>query len=282
MTASAKGAKKEKKKPIPVKTSLNSPYSLQWSPMGSEDMHFILSALKEKISEIGLQKREGVKDNRKWGKKKKQPSDKPPDEPREKADTEGGTPPKRTEQGWTDMAARKQLAIGINEVTRALERNELCLVLVCKSVKPRHMTSHLIALSETRAVPACQVPRLSESMSRLLGLKCVLALGFKRNTDTFSQTVSAIVPKVPRCHVPWIAAQAEAPSVGDDSVSEGQRDETENRNETKAQKRKIVEASPETVELKNASPFPLQPLRVKKIIPNPSKIRKQKKKKVAK
>ena len=33
--------------------------------------------------------------------------------------------------GWTPVHVRKQLVIGVNEVTRALERNELLLVLVC-------------------------------------------------------------------------------------------------------------------------------------------------------
>ncbi|KAG5857032.1 hypothetical protein ANANG_G00014270 [Anguilla anguilla] len=280
MASSGKGGKKEKKRPIPVKTSLNSPYSLQWSPLEREDMHFILNLLKEKMAEVGLQKREGVKKNRKWGKKREQPAQESlVDEHHEKEDIQGGLPQEGIHDGWTDLAARKQLAIGINEVTRALERNELCLVLVCKSVKPWHMTNHLITLSKTRAVPACQVPRLSENMAPVLGLKCVLALGFKRNTELFSQTVSAIIPKVPPFQVPWMPVKTKTQeSTKDQSVSGGQKDELENGNENRGQKRKIEDTSPEMAGFKAHSPV-LQSLKVKKIIPNPSKIRKPKNKK---
>ncbi|KAJ8288437.1 hypothetical protein COCON_G00010960 [Conger conger] len=269
MAASCKGGKKEKKRPIPVKTSLNSPYSLQWNPLEREDMHFILNLLKENMAEVGLQKREGVKKNRKWGKKREQPAQENiVDEHSQKVDIQGGLPLEGTYEGWTDLAARKQLAIGINEVTRALERNELCLVLVCKSVKPEHMTNHLIMLSKTRTVPACQVPRLSENMAHVLGLKCVLALGFKRNTPLFSHTVSAIIPKVPPFQVPWIPVKTKT----QESTKGGQTDELENGNKSKGQKRKIEDAA--SVDY---SPV-LQCLKVKKIIPNPSKIRKLKNK----
>ncbi|KAJ4919204.1 hypothetical protein JOQ06_011237, partial [Pogonophryne albipinna] len=43
------------------------------------------------------------------------------------------------------LFSRRQLAIGVNEVTKARERNELILLPVCKSVKPKHMTDHLIS-----------------------------------------------------------------------------------------------------------------------------------------
>ncbi|KAJ8411671.1 hypothetical protein AAFF_G00164790 [Aldrovandia affinis] len=277
---SGKGGKKEKKKTVPVKTSLNSPYSLQWSPLERVDMHFILNLLKEAMVQTGLRKIEGVKTNRKRGKKVNLPLDeRPVHEPPQELDTQRGLHQEGEHGGWTNVAARKQLAIGINEVTRALEKNELCLVLVCKSVKPRHMTNHLITLGETRAVPACQLPRLSETMASVLGLKCVLALGFKRDTELFSQTVSAIVPKVPPSKVPWIVAQGEAQEGAEDHpVSGGQTEDFENRTETRGQKRKFEEPSLGTVESETTSPTPLQPLKVKRIIPNPSKIRKLKNK----
>uniref|UniRef100_A0A8C9RDG9 Uncharacterized protein n=1 Tax=Scleropages formosus TaxID=113540 RepID=A0A8C9RDG9_SCLFO len=132
MSTPGKSAKKkEKKKPIPVKTSLKNPYPLQWSPLGREDMQFILNLLKDKLSETGLQKRE-MKENRRWfGKKKKKPSTKTPaGEPEKEAKEASGAPSEdKVEHGWTDVALRKELAIGINEVTRGLERNQLALVL---------------------------------------------------------------------------------------------------------------------------------------------------------
>ncbi|KAM6967475.1 ribonuclease P protein subunit p38 [Aplochiton taeniatus] len=173
--------------------------------------------------------------------------------------------------GWNNISARKQLAIGINEVTKALERNKLRLVLVCKSVKPPHMTSHLITLGRTRQVPACQVPRLSECVSRLLGLKCVLALGFKccdgELDDTFADTVAAIVPKVPPLNVTWIPDTC--PS--EEAVKE-------EAGEVRGIKRKLEDEATETSETETPELIScaLQPLKVKRIIPNPAKIRKSK------
>uniref|UniRef100_A0A4W5K0G0 Ribonuclease P/MRP 38 subunit n=1 Tax=Hucho hucho TaxID=62062 RepID=A0A4W5K0G0_9TELE len=301
MATPGKVSKKERKKQIPAKTSLNSPYRLQWSPLQSDDVHFILDTLKSNLSATGLEKKE-VKGFRQWGKKRnKNPPTghdsvaEPPKIPLDTVTPE--RPVKPREQGWTDVAARRQLAIGINEVTKALERNQLRLVLVCKSVKPPHMASHLITLCRTRGVTACQVPRLSESVAGLLGLKCVLALGFRqrdRNEDgTFSDTVEAIVPRVPALQVAWIpsppsetGATVEGQVGEEEGTAEGQMEvekgtaegqmEVEKGEETRGQKRKIEDISPDITECPSCL---LQPLKVKKIIPNPSKIRKPKTKK---
>lgn len=258
MSTPAKGAtKKEKKKPIPVKTSLNNPYNVGWSELlQKQHKHLILNTLKEKISGTGLRK-ERVSRFREWGSRKRSRKDgskptedqKPASEPTENVQT--------AERGWTNPALRKQLAIGINEVTKGLERNDLSLVLVCNSVTPAHMTSHLIPLSKTRSVPACQVPGLSGSLSELLGLKCVLALGFRRGSEEFEDTVRAITPVVPQLSVAWMQTVNSTPK-------------TEKKRTDTGQKRKLEELS------SDASPLVLQPLKVKKIIPNPTKIRKPK------
>lgn len=274
MATQMKAGKKAKKKPVPVKTSLNSPFNYRWSPLTSDQMHFILNTLKDRISEIGLQKRE-VKVFRVWGKRRKSKKQEEAKQPSPKEMDVKPTAAQTSEQGWTDIAARKQLAIGINEVTKGLERNELCLVLVCNSVKPRHMTQHLIPLSKTRFVPACQVPRLSESLAAVMGLKCLLALGFKREAPAFTDTIAAIVPNVPLLDVAWVPTPA-VKAVGseeghlDKEVQEGER--------ARGQKRKLEE-SPLTTALSSSC---LQPLKVKRIVPNPSKIRKPKKKKLKK
>ncbi|XP_038849264.1 ribonuclease P protein subunit p38-like [Salvelinus namaycush] len=284
MATPGKVSKKERKKQIPAKTSLNSPYRLQWSLLQSDDVHFILDTLKSKLSATGLEKKE-VKGFRQWGKKRnKNPPtghDSVAEPPQILLDTvTPERPVKPREQGWTDVAARRQLAIGINEVTKALERNQLRLVLVCKSVKPPHMTSHLIALCRTRGVAACQVPRLSECVAGLLGLKCVLALGFRQGDRTFSDTVEAIIPRVPALQVAWIPSTpsetgATFEGQEEEGTAEGQM-EVGKGEETRGQKRKIEDISLDVTE---CSSCVLQPLKVKKIIPNPSKIRKPKTKK---
>ncbi|XP_027703669.1 ribonuclease P protein subunit p38 [Vombatus ursinus] len=266
--ASGKGSIR-KAKSFTIKTSLNNPYAINWSALEREDMHFILQTLEERFKHVGLKKIENPK-------KKKRPFSKRQTKEKGAVDNEEVPKKKETEisqkvPGWTPVHIRKQLAIGINEVTRALEKNELHLVLVCKSVKPAMMTSHLIQLSVSRAVPACQVPRLSESIAPVIGLKCVLALGFKKNTEAFVDELKAIIPRVPSLHVPWLQdntkdsledTEGETLEIQDPSVLETSFEElTKN-------KRKLVECQQDT------SAVTLQPLKIKKLIPNPNKIRK--------
>lgn len=262
MAAPGKPTKKEIKKQTPAKTSFTSPFASKWSPLPQEDMHFILKTLKDKLISMGLEKKE-VKVFRPWRKKKGKKPDVAPQPVPQVSDS--------SKNGWTDVAARRQLAIGINEVTKALERNELRLLLVCKSVKPKHMTNHLIALSTTRGVPACQVPRLSQSVSEPLGLKSVLALGFRRCSSSddgvFTDTVDAIKLRVPTLDMAWLqGAKPEEPVAM----------EEEEGGERRGQKRKLESESEEVSESPSCT---LQPLQVKRIVANPAKKKRGKPKK---
>ncbi|XP_028282052.1 ribonuclease P protein subunit p38 [Parambassis ranga] len=276
MATHGKPAKKEMKRHIQAKTSFNSPFNLKWGPLPQETMHFILKTLSDKLLSVGLEKKE-VKGFRPWRKKKEQnPAATSEPGPEISQDTQVCHSSKN---GWTNLAARRQLAIGINEVTKALERNELALLLVCKSVKPKHMTNHLIALSATRGVPACQVPRLSQSVSEPLGLKSVLALGFRqcssKDNEVFSDTVDAIKTKVPALDVAWLqGAEARVTPEEDIGIKEEKEEED---GEKRGQKRKLQSKSEQVT----ASPSfsVLQPLKVKKIVANPAKKRKVKPKK---
>ncbi|KAG7242236.1 hypothetical protein INR49_024282 [Caranx melampygus] len=246
MVSQGKKAKKEVQAYIPAKISFTSPFTLSWSPLPQEDMHFILKTLRDKLISMGLEKKE-VKVYRPWRTKKDKKAAAASSEP---VPQEQDTP----QNGWTDVAARRQLAIGINEVTKALERNELKLVLVCKSVKPKHMSNHLITLSATRGVPACQVPRLSQSVSEPLGLKSVLALGFRqcssKDEEVFSDTVDAIKPRVPSLHVAWLPGAA--------ATEEEEGEEDEEAAEKRGQKRKLESESEEITESPSCTLQPLQ------------------------
>ncbi|XP_077951194.1 ribonuclease P protein subunit p38 [Gasterosteus aculeatus] len=271
MAATGKPVKKEIKKHIPVKTSFTSPFTSKWGPLPQEDMHFILKTLKDKLISAGLEKKE-VKVFRPWRKKK----DFKPAATAELV-TQDGQGQDSPKNGWTDVAARKQLAIGINEVTKALERNELKLLLVCKSVKPPHMTDHLIALSATRGVPACQVPRLSQSASEPLGLRSVLALGFRRcaskEEEVFSDAVEAISPRVPSLNVAWLQETAAPRETPEEHVDVEEEEEEHEFEEKKGRKRKLDCDSGEVTP--SASSCTLQPLKVKRIVANPAKNRKK-------
>ncbi|CAO2594947.1 Ribonuclease P protein subunit p38 [Lemmus lemmus] len=257
-----------KTRPLVVKTSLNNPYVISWSTLEREDIHFILQTLEDKFKSIGFQKIEDKK-------RKKIPF---VEKERCTPDVEISKDLKEKEHdgnlqvsGWTPPHIRKQLVIGVNEVTRALERNELLLVLVCKSVKPAIITSHMIQLSISRTVPACQVPQLSQRIAPVIGLKCVLALGFRKNTMDFAEEVRAIIPRVPSLHVPWLQDRTQDSKDNLEIELLGSQDkeilDTSYDDLTKLSKRKIAEGG-------QASAAILQPLKIKKLIPNPNKIRK--------
>ncbi|XP_054670890.1 ribonuclease P protein subunit p38 isoform X2 [Grus americana] len=239
-------------------------------------MHFILQTLEERIKHIGLKKIETPRKKKRSLTKNQteRKCDASTNELPKEEETEGH----RQKLGWTDTSIRRQLAIGVNEVTKALEKNELLLLLVCKSAKPAMITSHLIQLSASRATPAGQVPRLSETLAPLLGLTSILALGFKKQSDKFTEAIEAIVPKIPALEVPWFQYRSE------ELVAYAHTDTSENQepeqlvevlsNELTSQKRKRTESN--QLDLSNVI---LQPLKIKKLVPNPNKIKKPPRKK---
>ncbi|KFQ72560.1 Ribonuclease P protein subunit p38, partial [Phoenicopterus ruber ruber] len=262
-----------KAKKITVKTCLDNPFVFQWKTIDGEDMHFILQTLEERIKHIGLKKIETPR-KKKRSLTKKQMEKKCDASTNELPEEETGG--HRQKPGWTDISIRRQLAIGVNEVTKALEKNELLLLLVCKSAKPAMITSHLIQLSASQATPAGQVPRLSETVAPLLGLTSILALGFKKQSDKFTEAIEAIIPKIPALEVPWFQYRTE------ESVANAHADSSENQepdseslgDELTSQKRKRTESN--QLDLSNVI---LQPLKIKKLVPNPNKIKKPPRKK---
>ncbi|XP_053569980.1 ribonuclease P protein subunit p38 [Bombina bombina] len=283
MSTKATKGPARKPKPVVVKTTLNNPYDIDWNTVVGDDMQFILQTLMEKFNHVGLKKIEMKTEGKKAkketpstnGKKKKEKGKKTKDsdveiKSCEEADKEELQKESENKPGWTHVDLRKQLAIGINEVTRALEKNEVYLVLVCKSAKPTLITKHLVELSASREVPACQLPRLSENIAPVLGLKSVLALGFKKSSDVFLEEVKAVISRVPPLKVPWLQSESQKAESSEDELV---IDEESSSEPKKRRKRKIGESEEKTSKTK------LQGLKVKKIVPNPNKVRKVKNKK---
>lgn len=74
---------------------------------------------------------------------------------------------------------RSQVVIGLNAVTRALERDSVRAVMVCLSVKPAVVNHHIMMLAATKRCPAIALPHLSKTISPLLGVTSALAVAFK-------------------------------------------------------------------------------------------------------
>ncbi|NWZ00820.1 RPP38 protein, partial [Loxia curvirostra] len=264
-----------KAKKTTVKTCLDNPFVFQWKTIDGEDMHFILETLEERIKHIGLKKIESPRKKKRSLTKKQAERNCDAgtnDFPKEEAESHQQKP------GWTDISIRRQLAIGVNEVTKALEKNELLLLLVCKSAKPAMITSHLIELSASRATPAGQVPRLSETVAPLLGLTSILALGFKKQSDKFTEAIAAIIPKIPALEVPWFQYRTEESMAYADTDSSESLEPKELvevlGDKLTSQKRKHMESNQPDL-----SHVILQPLKIKKLVPNPNKIKKPPRKK---
>ncbi|XP_041039821.1 ribonuclease P protein subunit p38 [Carcharodon carcharias] len=302
-----KGGGVRKARPPPTKTSFNNPYTIGWIRLDGESMTFILEKLKQTFQQTGLCKIEPTlrprkpraskgpkgqeKRNREGNIKEIEEDQQKSEAVKEMKEDHMMNRIQEFKQGWTNVELRKQLAIGINEVTRALEKNTLCLVLVCKSVKPSLMAQHLIQLSKSREVPACQVPRLSETVAPVLGLKSTLALGFKKNSEAFGETVNAITPQIPPLNVSWIRQSkmienAEGLETREqDSTSDMPKPELAEAVFPPSQKRKFCEVTSSDFSLELDSDkskktgVTLLPLKIKKVVPNPNKIRKPKKNK---
>lgn len=69
--------------------------------------------------------------------------------------------------------------MGINEVTKGLERNTLSLVIADRSTKPISMISHLPRLADFRNVPIAALEFLTTVLGTKIGVKSLIAIGFK-------------------------------------------------------------------------------------------------------
>uniref|UniRef100_A0A8B9CHH0 Uncharacterized protein n=1 Tax=Anser brachyrhynchus TaxID=132585 RepID=A0A8B9CHH0_9AVES len=118
-----------------VKTCLDNPFDIQWKTIDGDSMHFILQTLEERIKQIGLKKVEAPRKKKRSSTKKTERKCDAKCDASNELPTEEETEGNRQAPGWTDISIRRQLAIGVNEVTKALEKNELLLLLVCKSAK---------------------------------------------------------------------------------------------------------------------------------------------------
>ena len=84
---------------------------------------------------------------------------------------------------------RSQLVLGVNSVTRELERDGLRAGIVCLSAKPAVLHRHLVMLASTRGVPFAGLKDFSKMVTPLLGVKSALAIGFKVRTSSCNMVV---------------------------------------------------------------------------------------------
>jgi ribonuclease P/MRP protein subunit RPP38 len=118
----------------------------------------------------------------------------------------------------TKPSLMKGLAVGLNQVTRALERDEAAIVILCRSLKPQLLSQHIPVLCHQKGVPLCAIYDLSSKLGDTLGCRRLSAFAIRRpstlatsqddGTSTPSPDYSAVIeqlrPIIPVLHIPWL------------------------------------------------------------------------------
>ncbi|KAJ1522121.1 hypothetical protein ONE63_002432 [Megalurothrips usitatus] len=81
---------------------------------------------------------------------------------------------------------RNCLAIGVNDVSRGLEENELVSILISNEANPPTLTKHLATLAATRNVPHIVLQNLKDYTKKTLDFTA-LTVGFKKIVATNSE-----------------------------------------------------------------------------------------------
>mmetsp|Transcript_34828 Transcript_34828/g.54440 ORF Transcript_34828/g.54440 Transcript_34828/m.54440 type:complete len:310 (+) Transcript_34828:146-1075(+) len=133
-------------------------------------------------------------------------------------ESEAGEPGARALRGW--------VCVGLNEVTRALEKGELSAVIVCKDPQPKFLVQHLPPAAALGKALLCAIGETSEGLGRLLGAPSAVAIGFRRNPRLLNlvehqidadltleeqetehhvtSVVQFLASKTPKLEIPWI------------------------------------------------------------------------------
>ncbi|XP_046568897.1 uncharacterized protein LOC124277287 [Haliotis rubra] len=114
---------------------------------------------------------------------------------------------------------RSQIVCGVREVTRGLEKDDLDLIIVCRSTQPSIITKHLIPLAANRGCPALCIPEFNPKISPLLGMTSLVAMGFKKVTagskSEFTEFVTYSKSQAPPLDKPWLNRSLEVSSSDD-------------------------------------------------------------------
>eukprot|EP00039_Didymoeca_costata_P009022 m.119643 g.119643 ORF g.119643 m.119643 type:complete len:233 (+) comp14325_c0_seq8:233-931(+) len=94
----------------------------------------------------------------------------------------------------------KPYVSGVNEVTKALEKDRLSVVFICRSVKPQTLVEHLLPLAHVNKTKICAMYDLSILLGNLVGTK--MCTVFTEDTYHFVSTIARPLEfsNSQRCH----------------------------------------------------------------------------------
>jgi len=188
------------------------------------------------------------------------------------------TPPNPDQKPSSWSTHRKFLTIGINQSTRALEKDTISLLVIDESCTPASLTDHLRFLTALRFVPIIRIPGLRESLAPVVKINSVSALGFSKDlpkNDEFGMLVNNLLVRAKKVKIPWTYRELSGQSK---SAVSGVN---HNQAEIKTEEAMEVESGGDDKSVlpqKTENPICYQSVLVKKITPNPEKKKKKKKK----
>lgn len=135
-----------------------------------------------------------------------------------------------------DTYVKKHLRIGINSITKCLEKEpeNVLLVIVCKSCKPvTVLTRHIQVMCSMSNIPAGCVNNLSSNLSKLFNVKTVSALAVCKDQksenveessvkivkDMLSGLYGIIVPLLPEIKNPFVSNESLNPPLNIEHVN---------------------------------------------------------------
>ncbi|XP_065178568.1 ribonuclease P protein subunit p38-like isoform X2 [Sycon ciliatum] len=185
-----------------VKSSLKTPLSLSWPEIAGSDVDSIKSTLAKYLGGCNVGRKPVHS-------RKTEASATQAESTQDSAKLNAIRQAESTQDSAKLDAIRQALAAGVNQCTRALEKDQLLLLLVCRSCPLPTLTQHLLPLAATRSCCAGAVPGLSDHLSSVIGVKRVLALGVKKadsaqNNAILEDMIATISTHLPRVVVPWL------------------------------------------------------------------------------
>eukprot|EP01129_Flabellula_baltica_P002695 TRINITY_DN12519_c0_g1_i1.p1 TRINITY_DN12519_c0_g1~~TRINITY_DN12519_c0_g1_i1.p1 ORF type:complete len:209 (-),score=42.52 TRINITY_DN12519_c0_g1_i1:10-558(-) len=97
--------------------------------------------------------------------------------------------------------------VGINSVTKAIEKDLLDVVVVAKETEPSILVQHFPTMCYLKGVKLCPLPMGSEEMGRLFDLPSVAAFGFKKLENEFKDVTETLMRFSPELNIPWLSKE---------------------------------------------------------------------------
>lgn len=159
--------KKKTTKKQTIKTTLTTPYQLNWPNIPQKDEEVICKEIQRLFTSLQLSKprRNALGDTSSMTIKEKNALKK-----------------KKFKEIWARSEEhRRHLTLGLPQAIRYLEKKELCALLVCRDISPFMIIDPVLTLCSSQVLCAAAIHNLGGTLQTTLNFKSCRALGFKKS-----------------------------------------------------------------------------------------------------